>query len=196
MYDAWYLAEAGKFVGPLSIEELRHNLHRFKDWKERLVWHSSFNEWRKAGAMRHLALRADLLWDDEARGLCLRVYGDGSKSFVFVYCVDGRQRFIRIGKSPEWSLERARIRAQELRAIVDQGHDPLQNECCKRSEAPPVEGITRYVAELAWTIQRLRHRAVELNQPAAKPVNEGDVRLAAPNVVKRIFGRRRSAKMR
>ena len=34
MCDAWYLAEADKPVDPLSIEELRRNLHRFKDWKE------------------------------------------------------------------------------------------------------------------------------------------------------------------
>jgi hypothetical protein len=31
------------------------------------------------------ATQPDLLWDDEARGLCLRVYGDGAKSFIFVY---------------------------------------------------------------------------------------------------------------
>jgi hypothetical protein len=69
-----------------------------------------------------------LLWDDEARGLCVRVYGDDSKSFIFVYCIDDHQRFIRIGQSPLWSLEAARSRAQELRAIVDQGHDPRLSE--------------------------------------------------------------------
>ena len=104
---------------------------------------------------RIFALRADLLWDDEARGLCLRVYGDGSKSFVFIYCIDDHQRFIRIGKSPEWSLEAARIRARELRSIVDQGHDPRLSECCKRSETTPLRGLIRYVAEHAQTIQLL-----------------------------------------
>ena len=68
-----------------------------------------------------LRAEADLLWDDEVRGLCVRVYGDGSQSFIFLYRISGRQRFIRIGRSPEWSLETARIRAQELRSIVDQG---------------------------------------------------------------------------
>lgn len=196
MCDAWFLAGADKAVGPLSIEELRRTLHLLKDWKERLVWHSSLNEWRKAGTMPDLALRADLLWDDEAHGLCLRVYGNGAKSFVFVYCVDGHQRFIRIGKSPEWSLEGARIRAQELRSIVDHGHDPRLNECCKRSDTPPVEGLTRYVAELAQTIQQLRRRAVGPNQWAAKPVSKCEAQFIAPNVVKLIFGRRKSAKMR
>jgi hypothetical protein len=89
--------------------------------------------------------QADLLWDDEARGLCLRVYGDDSKSFVFVYRVGDRQRFIRIGMSPPWSLEAARARAKQLRSIVDQGRDPA---CENRGrEIPPVEDLIQYIAE-------------------------------------------------
>ena len=120
MSDTWYYAELDKPVGPISIVELKRFLHRLKDWKDRLVWHSSFNDWCKAGSVPVLT-KADLLWDDEVRGLCLRVYGDDSQSFIFLYRLSGRQRFIRIGRSPEWSLETARIRAQELRSIVDQG---------------------------------------------------------------------------
>jgi Arm DNA-binding domain len=97
----------------------------------------------------------DLIWDDEARGLCLRVYGDGSRSFVFVYCIDGHQRFIRIGQSPVWSPEAARIRAQELRSIVDQGNDPRLNGYREGSEVPPVERLIRYITEHVKTI-RLR----------------------------------------
>lgn len=29
--------------------------------------------------------RPDLVWDAEAHGLCVRVYGDGSNLFLFVY---------------------------------------------------------------------------------------------------------------
>ena len=54
------------------------------------------------------ATRPDLIWDHEARGLCLRVYGDGDKSFMFVYRMNDRQRFIRIGRTPAWSIEAAR----------------------------------------------------------------------------------------
>ena len=195
MRDAWYLAEADKPVGPLSIEELRRNLHRLKDWKEKLVWHSSFNEWREAGAMPDLALRADLIWDDGVRGLCLRVYGDGSNSFVFIYCIDGHQRFIRIGQSPGWSLEAARVRARELRAIVDQGHDPRLSEYCSRGEDPSVEGLARYVTEHTQTIQLLRRQAVRPSRWAAK-LSKGEARFIAPNVIKLFFGRRRSARLR
>jgi Arm DNA-binding domain/GYF domain 2 len=122
MSDTWYYAELDKPVGPISIVELKRFLHRLKGWKDRLVWHSSFNDWCKAGSVPVLRAEADLLWDDEVRGLCVRVYGDGSQSFIFLYRLSGRQRFIRIGRSPGWSLETARIRAQELRSIVDQGH--------------------------------------------------------------------------
>ena len=80
--------------------------------------------------------RADLLWDDEARGLCLRVYGDDSKSFVFVYRFGDRQRFIRIGTSPPCSLEAARARAKELRSILDKGRDPAREN--RRGKVPPV----------------------------------------------------------
>jgi Arm DNA-binding domain len=123
MSDAWYYAELDKPVGPIPIVELKCFLHRLKDWKDRLVWHSSsFNDWRKAGSVPVLRAEEDLLPDDEVRGLCVRVYRDGSQSFIFLYRLSGRQRFIRIGRSPRWSLGTARIKAQELRSIVDQGN--------------------------------------------------------------------------
>jgi hypothetical protein len=136
------------------------------------------------------------VWDSQVRGLCLRVYADGSKSFVFIYCIDGHQRFIRIGQSPEWSLEAAQVKAQELRAIVDQGHDPRLSEYCKRSETPSVEGLKRFVAEHTQTIQLLRRQAVGSSQWAGKLVSKGEARFIAPNVIKLFFGRRRSAKLR
>jgi len=190
MRDGWFFAEVGEPVGPVSIEDLKRRLHCLKDWNERLVWHSSFNEWRKAGAVPDLAMRADLLWD-EVHGLCRRVYGDGSQAFVFIYCVGGHQRFVRIGRSPEWSLEAARIRARELRSIVDRGNDPRLSETCERNEILPVESIIRYDVEQTQTIQLLRQRAIGRNQWAAKLLNKTEARNIAPNVVKLIFGKRR-----
>ena len=86
-----------------------------------------------------------MLWDDEARGLCLRVYGDDSKSFIFVYRIGDRQRFIRIGSSPLWSLETARARAKELRSMIDRGRDPAREN--RGREIPPVENLIQYIAE-------------------------------------------------
>jgi hypothetical protein len=92
--------------------------------------------------------RPDLIWDDEVPGLCLRVYGDGAKLFIFVYRINGQQRFIRIGKTPVWSLEGARIRAEELRSMIDEGRDPRPRKDRERGEMiPPVEDLLRYIAE-------------------------------------------------
>jgi hypothetical protein len=119
--------------------------------------------------------RPDLVWDKEVPGLCVRVYGNGSESFTLVYRVDDRQRFVRIGKTPVWSLETARIRANELNSIVDQGGDPTSaanrepdkipvesarastNEIDKSNETAsanpepvkfsPVDDVIRYIAE-------------------------------------------------
>jgi hypothetical protein len=84
-----------------------------------------------------------LVWDGEALGLCVRVYGDGSKSFLFVYRIDDRQRFIRIGKTLVWSLDAARKRAKELRAVlIEQDRDPANYH----READRVKNVIRYIA--------------------------------------------------
>jgi hypothetical protein len=70
------------------------------------------------------AMRPDLVWDNEVPGLCVRAYVNGAKSFIFVYRRDDRQRFVRIGTTPIWSLQAARRWAKELRLAVDRGHDP------------------------------------------------------------------------
>jgi hypothetical protein len=89
--------------------------------------------------------RPDLVWDDETRGLCMRVYGDGSQSFIFVYRIDDRQHFTRIGKTPIWSLEAARDRAKKLRAILNKGSDPARYQ--KQNNVALVEYVIRYIAE-------------------------------------------------
>jgi hypothetical protein len=90
--------------------------------------------------------RPDLVWDDEVPGLCVRVHGNGEKSFIFVYRRDNRQHFVRIGATPRWSLEGARRWAKELRSAVDQGHDPqLYNREPQKIE--PVESFIQLIAE-------------------------------------------------
>jgi hypothetical protein len=79
------------------------------------------------------------------RGLCVRVYGDGSQSFIFVYRIGDRQHFIRIGKTPIWSLEAARDRAKKLRSILNEGDDPAYYH--KLNNIAPVERFIQYIAE-------------------------------------------------
>jgi hypothetical protein len=90
--------------------------------------------------------RPDLVWDNEVPGLCVRVHGNGEKSFIFVYRRDNRQHFVRIGTTPRWSLEGARRWAKELRSAVDQGHDPeLYNG--ERQKIKPMESFIQLIAE-------------------------------------------------
>jgi len=90
--------------------------------------------------------RPDLVWDNEAPGLCVRVHGNGEKSFVFVYRADHRQRFVKIGTTPRWSVNGARRWAKELRFAVDRGHDPeFYNR--ERQKIKPVEGFIQLIAE-------------------------------------------------
>jgi hypothetical protein len=98
--------------------------------------------------------RPDLVWDDEVRGLCVRVYGNGLKSFLFVYRDNDHQLLIRIGKTPVWSLAAARKRAKELRAVIDEGGDPAsyhrkldEVEPGEGVKVGPVENLIRYIAE-------------------------------------------------
>ncbi len=99
-------------------------------------------------------IRPDLVWDAEAPGLCVRVHGNGEKSFVFVYRRDDRQRFVRIGTTPGWSLEGARRWAKELRSALDRGDDPEHYNRARqeianreRQKIKPVESFMRFIEE-------------------------------------------------
>jgi hypothetical protein len=76
------------------------------------------------------------------------------KSFIFVYRRDDRQRFVRIGTTPVWSLQGARRWAKELRSAVDRGGDPEdynreRQEIANREPQTfePVESFIRLIAE-------------------------------------------------
>jgi hypothetical protein len=142
------------------------------------------------------ATGSNLIWDDEAHGLCVRVYPDGAKSFIFLYHFNGRQRFIRIGCSPGLSLKAARNRARELRRIVDEGSDPVGNERDRRWTAS-FEKFLRHVAERMPTKARLSPKQ-KLRQPrpsgnfekepgrrsSAKLLTKDEARRIAVNVAK------------
>jgi integrase len=90
---------------------------------------------------------APLQWDAKVPGLCLRSYDGGTKSFLFIYRIHGRERRLTIGQFPTWSIEAARERAKELRRIVDQGRDP-QEEKREARNAPTIKDlIARYQTE-------------------------------------------------
>jgi hypothetical protein len=96
--------------------------------------------------VEELEAQPDLVWDDQVPGLCVRVYSNGSQSFLFVYRLNDRQQFIRIGKTPTWSFEAARDKAKYFRSIVDRGDDPAKYNR-ERDKVGAVENVIQYIAE-------------------------------------------------
>ena len=107
------------------------------------------------------ATRSDLIWDDEARGLCVRLDPDGSNSFVFLYRINGRQRFIRLGCSPGLSLKAARTMARQLRRIVDEGREPVIDERDRRW----MTSFDKFARHIAEHVSRLPSRSNNPGKP-------------------------------
>jgi integrase len=92
--------------------------------------------------------RAHYLWDDQVRGLGVRVYPSGAKSFVVTYYIRGRQRFQILGRfGRDLTLPQARKRAQDLRGRVCRGEDP--NPRAGRNAPTVADLFERYMAEHA-----------------------------------------------
>ena len=82
------------------------------------------------------AKKTRIIWDQEVKGLGVRVTTAGVKSFVLNYRIDGRERRATLARCSEISLKAARERAgQELAAIRSGKSDPLERRR-KAQEAP------------------------------------------------------------
>jgi integrase len=93
------------------------------------------------------AAAPSITWDSETKGLALRVFGGGTRTFVLKYRIDGRERQYKIGNFPTWSVDAARTEAKELRKLIDQGRDPA-GEKRERREAPTIQDLVdRYCRE-------------------------------------------------
>jgi integrase len=78
-----------------------------------------------------------IVYDDVVVGLGARTTAAGAKSFVLTYTVrgSGRQRRYTIGGCDRWTASDARAEAKRLKAMIDQGGDPLADIEAER-EAP------------------------------------------------------------
>ena len=87
--------------------------------------------------------------DNGVPGFGVRVTAKGHRSFVLSYWTrgGGRQRRYTIGDCDNWTTGAARIRARELKRLIEDGGDPLGDIESER-EAPTVADLCdRYVAE-------------------------------------------------
>lgn len=68
-------------------------------------------------------------------GLYLQVTPSGGRSWVFRYMLHKRSREMGLGSADHWDLTSVRQRADELRRMLDQGIDPIDQRNAERREA-------------------------------------------------------------
>lgn len=92
-----------------------------------------------------------VLWDDEVRGLGVRVFPTGKKSFVLLYRAGKRQRQMTLGSFGVLTLQQARAKAQQLlSSVAIDGQDPLEDRKSSRMKGDTVEDLAdRYLVEHA-----------------------------------------------
>ncbi len=98
-------------------------------------------------------------WDDQLRGLGVRITAAGVKAYVLNYRVDGRERRMTLGRVAELSLAAARKLASEQMALVRKGIDPLGQKDARRNAPTVAELFDRYLSDHARPNKK--HRSVE-----------------------------------
>ena len=95
-------------------------------------------------------------YDAQLPGFGLRVTPKGTKSFIFLYRVDGKQKRATLGRYPALSLAEARAQARD---ILDHRNDPEEE---KYSEDTYAEAVAVFIKEYAirkkgnrrWKVQQ------------------------------------------
>lgn len=89
------------------------------------------------------------LWDTDTPSMALRVTPTGRKTYVFESRLNGATLRINIGTAAEWPIEKARVEAQRLKMLVDQGVDPRE---LKRQQTAEAEAKAIAAARQAVTV--------------------------------------------
>ena len=63
-------------------------------------------------------------WHREGQGFAVRCLSNGTRTFYYVYEIQGKRRYVTLGQVGEISLAKARKDAKALRARVKTGEDP------------------------------------------------------------------------
>ena len=85
--------------------------------------------------------------DSGARGLYLRLYQSGRKTFLFRYKLAGRVRLLTLGDAATLGLAEARRLAHEAAAKVRAGTDPAAAEQQARAERRRMPTVSEFAAE-------------------------------------------------
>ncbi len=90
-----------------------------------------------------------ILWDNEVKGLGVRVTPQGVKTFVLNYRIGRRKRMMKLGRVGEFRLPEARERARRALVQAMDGDDPLAAKARQRESVLMRELADRYIAEHA-----------------------------------------------
>jgi integrase len=94
-----------------------------------------------------IGTRKYVVFDEDCAGFGLCVFLSGRKGFILIYRAAGRQRRMRIGTWPSWSVVAAREEAKRLKRDIDRGEDPMDDRTNAR-HAPIVKDlIDRFIDE-------------------------------------------------
>ncbi|WP_256034369.1 Arm DNA-binding domain-containing protein, partial [Methylocystis suflitae] len=104
-----------------------------------------------------------LVFDDEQRGLGVRVTAGGSKSYLAQYTVHGHKRRVPLGSCAAVSLAKAREAARAIAGDVAKGKDPAGERKAATVEA------RRKAAHGAYTLARLVDDWSALHLTAKRP---------------------------
>lgn len=92
-------------------------------------------------------------FDENTKGLCLRVSPAGTRSWNLVYTKpsDGKRARMKIGRYPEMKLGKAREKARAARGQVGQGTDPLVERKALAAAHTVADMVDNYIARHAST---------------------------------------------
>jgi integrase len=95
-------------------------------------------------------------------GLALRIRAGGSRKYVFIYRLGGRQLKFTLGDSLAWSLDDARTEARRLRVMVDRGVDPAAEKKKRKEDSRLIFSsvMEDYLSAKARTMRQRSHDEV------------------------------------
>ena len=76
-----------------------------------------------------------VVWDKETKGFGVRVNRDGTKTFIVKYFVNGRQRWLSVGKFGILTVDEARKEARYALGAAARGEDVAQKKKNAKTEA-------------------------------------------------------------
>jgi len=139
------------------------------------------------------------VWDPAAAGFGVRVTPKGIKSFVYLYRFEGLARRMTIGRYPQLSLSKARLKyASAKAALDDKGIDPgrglVEGRAASRIAPTVIQLVDEYIEKWAMPRKRswkedkrlLAHDVIPvLGRKKAAEVTRRDIRLLLDGIIDR-----------